>query len=261
MELIDTHAHLNDEKFADDIADTVARARAADVKRIINMGDTMESSRRVAELADAHEGLFAAVGIHPEEAFDLGETELRQLAHWAENPKVVAIGEIGLDYYWEKDGERRLQQQKTLICQLDLARQLHLPVCIHDREAHGDLLRILKQEGKGLSGVLHCFSGSWEMAEAIFRMGWLIGVDGPLTFKNAAKLPEIIRRAPRDMVLLETDSPYMAPVPMRGKRNEPAYVRHVAEKVAELWRTDLEEVAAHTTENAERLYEKLLFPL
>ena len=140
------------------------------------------------------------MGIHPEEAFDLGETELRQLAHWAENPKVVAIGEIGLDYYWEKDGERRLQQQKTLICQLDLARQLHLPVCIHDREAHGDLLRILKQEGKGLSGVLHCFSGSWEMAEAIFRMGWLIGVDGPLTFKNAAKLPEIIRRAPRDMV-------------------------------------------------------------
>ena len=258
MEWIDTHAHLNDEKFEDDAEEVIARAEAADVRRIINMGDTMESSRRVVEMANAHEGLFAAVGIHPEEAFELGEPELQQLAAWAEDPKVVAIGEIGLDYYWEKDGEKRLQQQRTFICQLDLARQLHLPVCIHDREAHGDLLKILKQEGKGLSGVLHCFSGSWEMAREIFRMGWLIGVDGPLTFKNAAKLPEIIQQAPRDMVLLETDAPYMAPVPMRGKRNEPAYVRHVAEKVAEIWRADPEEVAARTTGNAERLYAKLV---
>ena len=259
MELVDTHAHLNDEKFAGDAAEVIARAKAEGVTRIINMGDTMVSSELVLRMAEEHEGLFAAVGIHPEEACVLGPAEDRQLAAWAEHPKVVAIGEIGLDYYWEKDAEKRLLQQRAFIHQMDLARQLHLPVCIHDREAHGDLLRILKQEGKGLSGVLHCFSGSWEMAQELFSAGWLIGVDGPLTFKNAARLPDIVRKAPRDMVLVETDSPYMAPVPRRGKRNEPAYVRHVAEKVAELWGAELEEVACQTTRNAEMLYEKLQY--
>ncbi len=257
MEFVDTHAHLNDGKFADDVEEVIARAREHGVNRIINMGDTMESSALVAEMADSHEGLFAALGIHPEEAHELSEKDIDQLAAWAKHPKVVAIGEIGLDYYWEKDAEKRQLQQRVFLRQLDLARQLHLPVCIHDRDAHGDVLELLKREGKGLRGVLHCFSGSWEMAREIFRMGWFIGVDGPLTFKNAAKLPEILRQAPRDMVLVETDSPYMAPTPMRGKRNEPAYVRHVAEKVAEIWEMSLEEVAARTTRNAEDLYEKM----
>ena len=259
MELVDTHAHLNDEKFAEDLEAVIARAGEAGVTRIINLGDAMDSSARVVALAEAYEGLFAGVGIHPEEACEMTGQDIDRLAAWAEHPKVAAIGEIGLDYYWEKDAEKRLLQQKTFIRQLDLARQLHLPVCIHDREAHGDMLAILKKEGKGLRGVLHCYSGSPEMAKEVFRMGWFIGVDGPLTFKNAAKLPEVMREAPRDMVLLETDAPYMAPVPMRGKRNEPAYVRHVAEKLAELWGMSLEEVAARTTKNAECLYEKLLF--
>ena len=192
MELVDTHAHLNDEKFSEDLAEVVARAKEAGVSGIINMGDTMESSARVVELAGAMEGLFAGVGIHPEEAREMTGEDDDRLAAWAEHPKVAAIGEIGLDYYWEKDPERRLLQKKMFIRQLDLARQLHLPVCIHDREAHGDLLAILKREGKGLRGVLHCYSGSLEMARDIFRMGWFIGVDGPLTFKKAAKLPEII---------------------------------------------------------------------
>lgn len=254
VDLVDTHTHLNDEKFQDDVAETVARAQAQGVRRMINMGDTMKSSEKAVALAQAYEGLFAAVGIHPEEAYEMTDADDARLAAWAEQEKVVAIGEIGLDYYWEKDGEKRQQQQRIFIRQLDLARQLHLPVCIHNREAHGDTLAILKREGKGIRGVLHCFSGSLEMARELFHMGWYIGVDGPLTFKNAAKLPEIVQQAPRDMLLVETDAPYMAPVPRRGKRNEPAYVRYVAEKVAELWHVSLEEAAAQTTRNAEELY-------
>jgi len=177
-----------------------------------------------------------------------------RLAAWAAKPQVVAIGEIGLDYYWEKDAEKRLLQQRVFVRQLDLARQLHLPVCIHDREAHGDTLAILKKEARGMTGVLHCFSGSWEMAQEVLRMGWYLGVDGPLTYKNAAKLPEIVQKIPLDRLLLETDAPYLAPVPKRGKRNEPAYVVHVAEKVAELRNVPLGEIAAATTQNAMRLY-------
>ena len=257
LELIDTHAHLNDEKFSGDLEEVLFRAKEHGVSRIINMGDTLAASSKAVQLAENYEGLFAGVGIHPEEAYDLSEADVDKLAELAGHPKVVAIGEIGLDYYWEKDGERRLLQQRMFLRQLDMAKQLHLPVCIHDREAHGDMLRILKGEGKGLRGVLHCYSGSMEMAREIFSLGWFIGVDGPLTFKNAAKLPDILREAPRDRVLLETDSPYLAPAPMRGKRNEPSYVRYVAEKVAEIWDVEVEEIALQTTKNAENLYEKL----
>ena len=168
--------------------------------------------------------------------------------------KIVAIGEIGLDYHWENDSERRLIQQKIFIEQLDLARQLNLPVCIHDRDAHGDTLKILQTEGKNLRGVLHCYSGSLEMAREIWKLGYFIGVDGPLTFKNSAKLPEVVKAAPRDMILIETDAPYLAPVPYRGKRNEPAYVVEVAKKLAEVRGETLEEVAAYTTANAINLY-------
>ena len=140
------------------------------------------------------------------------------------------------------------------IRQLDLARQLHLPVCIHDRDAHGDTMAILKKEGRGIRGVMHCFSGSWEMAKELLKQDWFIGVDGPLTFKNAAKLPDIVREAPLERILVETDAPYMAPVPMRGKQNEPAYVRYVAEKVAEIKGISLENVAEQTSRNAEELY-------
>ena len=176
------------------------------------------------------------------------------LAGWTDMPKVVAIGEIGLDYYWEKNAERRELQRRIFIRQLDLARELHMPVCIHDREAHGDTLAILKREGRGIPAVLHCYSGSREMAREFLRLGLYLGVDGPLTFKNAAKLPEIVRAMPLDRLLVETDAPYMAPVPMRGKRNEPAFVRYVAEKAAALRGLTLAEVAAATTRNAETLY-------
>ncbi|MBQ7199202.1 MAG: TatD family hydrolase, partial [Selenomonadaceae bacterium] len=174
-----------------------------------------------------------------------------KIVELAAQKKVVAIGEIGLDYYWEKDSDARILQQKIFIEQLDIARQLNLPVCIHEREAHGDALKILKTEAKGLRGVMHCYSGSLEMARELWKLGWLIGVDGPLTFKNSAKLPEIVKAAPREMILIETDSPYLAPTPYRGKRNEPAYVVEVAKKIADIRGETLETVAQYTTNNAE----------
>ena len=257
MTLIDTHAHLYDEKFDDDRIDVIARAREAGVTKIISMGDTMAASAQVVQDAEEHPALYAAVGIHPESACVLTDEMRRQLLTWAQHPKVVAIGEIGLDYYWEKDADRRLTQRELFAAQLHLARKAGLPVCIHDREAHGDTLRILQEEGQGLSGVLHCYSGSLEMARELWKMGFYIGIDGPLTYKNAAKLPDIVREAPRDRLLIETDSPYLAPVPLRGKRNEPAYVVHVAAKIAEVRGESIEEVARYTTENALRLYPKL----
>ena len=247
---IDTHCHLEDEKFSEDRAEVLERAKIAGVEKIINFGSTLKSSIAVTEFAKNFSELYAGVGIHPEEIDDFDEKTCTRLAELAADKKVVAIGEIGL----EKDSARRLIQQKIFIEQLDLARQLNLPVCVHDREAHGDTLKILQTEGKSLCGVLHCYSGSLETAREVWKLGWFTGVDGPLTFKNSAKLPEIVKAAPRDMILIETDAPYLAPTPYRGKRNEPAYVVEVAKKLAEIRGETLEEVAAYTTANAKTLY-------
>ncbi len=255
---VDSHCHLNDEKFAADLDDVIARAVDAGVTRIINFGSTLDDSARVVEMTAQYEACYAGVGVHPEEVFDMTSADLDRLAAMTKSPKVVAIGEIGLDYYWEKDADRRRLQQKIFIEQLDLARQLNLPVCIHEREAHGDAMNILRREGRGLRGVMHCYSGSLEMARELWKLGWLIGVDGPLTFKNAAKLPEIVRAAPSDMILIETDAPYMAPTPYRGKRNEPSYVVMIAEKLSEFRAEPLEMIASSTTANAERLYFKAM---
>ena len=254
MELIDTHAHLDDEKFAHDRAAVVERALAAGVVKIITMGDSLDSSARSVALAERFEPVYAAVGIHPEEAQPMTAATDDRLAAWAAQEKVVAIGEIGLDYYWEKDEEKRALQRAIFVRQLDLARQLKLPVCIHDREAHGDMMKILKAEGKGLRGVLHCYSGSWEMAAELLKGDWYFGIDGPLTYKNAAKLPEIVQRLPAERILIETDSPYLSPMPFRGKRNEPAHVLYVAKKAAELRGESLEAFARATRENTRELY-------
>ncbi len=250
--LIDTHAHIDDEKFAEDRAEVIQRAIDSGVTRMINVGSDIKSSARSVKLAADYNEIYAAVGIHPQEAKTMMKSHDDLLASWAQLPKVVAIGEIGLDYYYE-NSEREIQK-KVFIRQLDLARQMHLPVSIHDRDAHGDTMDILKKEGKGIIGVIHCFSGSWEMAHDLLRKGWFIGVDGPVTFKNAAKLPEIVQQVPLDRLLVETDSPYLAPVPKRGKRNEPAYVRHVAEKIAALRNMEFEAFAKATTENARHLF-------
>ena len=254
MELIDSHAHLDGEKFADDRAAVVERALAAGVVKIITMGDSLESSARSVALAERFEPIYAAVGVHPEEAQPMTAATDEQLAAWAAQEKVVAIGEIGLDYYWEKDEEKRALQRAIFVRQLDLARQLKLPVCIHDREAHGDMMKILKTEGRGLRGVLHCYSGSWEMAAELLKGDWYFGIDGPLTYKNAAKLPEIVQRLPAERILVETDSPYLSPMPFRGRRNEPAHVLYVVKKAAELRGESLEDFARATRENTRALY-------
>lgn len=255
MNFIDTHCHLNDKKFSADFDEVLTRAKNFGVNRIINFGDTLKSSAQVVKLAENFDAMFAGVGVHPSEIENFDENNsVEKIVELAENKKAVAIGEIGLDYYWEKNPDVRLAQQKTFIQQLDIARQLNLPVCIHERDAHGDALKILKSDGKNLRGVLHCFSGSLEMAREVWKLGWLIGIDGPLTFKNSAKLPEIVKAAPREMILLETDAPYLAPTPNRGKRNEPSYLVDVAKKLAELRGETLEEVATYTTKNACRLY-------
>ena len=254
MELIDTHAHLDGEKFDADREEVIARARANGVVKIITMGDNLASSARSVALAEGFEPVYAAVGIHPEEAQPMTSADDDRLAAWAAQEKVVAIGEIGLDYYWEKDEEKRALQRAIFVRQLDLARQLDLPVCIHDREAHGDMLKLLKTEGRGMRGVLHCYSGSWEMAAELLKGDWYFGIDGPLTYKNAAKLPEIVQRLPAERILVETDSPYLSPMPFRGKRNEPAHVLHVAEKAAELRGESLEGFARATRQNTRDLY-------
>ena len=246
---------MNDEKFSDDFEEVLSRAESLGITKIINFGDTLENSAQVVRLAENFSGMYAGVGVHPSEIENFDENNsVEKIVELAAHEKVVAIGEIGLDYYWEKNSAVRLEQQKIFIQQLDIARQLNLPVCIHDRDAHGDTLKILKSEGKNLRGVLHCYSGSLEIAREVWKLGWLIGVDGPLTFKNSAKLPDIVKAAPRDMILLETDAPYLAPTPNRGKRNEPSYLVAVAEKIAELRGETVEDVAEYTTANAKRLY-------
>ena len=252
--LVDTHAHIDGEDFDVDREEMLSRAKQAGVVAVVTFGDTMEVSARVVKLAASHENVFGGVGVHPENAFPLTQADEDSLAAWTKEKNIVAIGEIGLDYYWEKDEEKRKLQRKMFIRQLALARCLDLPVCIHDREAHGDLMSILKTEGRKNRGVIHCFSGSWEMAKELLKLGWYIGVDGPLTYKNAAKLPEIVQKTPADRLLVETDCPYLSPLPYRGKRNEPAYVRLTAECAAKIRGESLADFAAQTTKNACEIY-------
>ncbi len=252
--LVDTHCHIDGAEYDRDRAEMIARAGRAGVRLLVNMGDSLESSRRSVELAARYKNVYTGVGVHPEEAFPFTQADDDRLAAWAGEIGVVAIGEIGLDYYWEKDQDRRQLQRDIFIRQLALARDLNLPVCIHDREAHGDLLKILQTEGKGNRGVVHCFSGSLEMARELLKLGWYLGVDGPVTYKNAKKGLEVVREIPLDRLLLETDSPYLTPHPYRGRRNEPGLVRLVAEKIAELREIPLAELAAQTTRNAREIY-------
>lgn len=250
--LFDSHAHIDDKKFNDDRDTTIARALESGIEGILNAGADMFSSARAVELAERYEAVYAAVGIHPHDAKEARETDYSKLAEWAARPKVVAIGEIGLDYHY--DFSPREAQKTVLIRQLDLARQLGKPVIIHDREAHGDILSIMKKEGAGLSGVFHCFSGSMEMAREVLAMGFYLSFAGPVTFANAHKLKEVAREIPLDRLLVETDSPYLTPEPYRGRRNEPAYVRYVAETIAELRNIEPEYLAKITTENTKHLF-------
>ncbi|MGE5677118.1 MAG: TatD family hydrolase [Pseudomonadota bacterium] len=251
--LFDTHAHLDDERFDEDRDAVIAQCRQDGVDLILNAGSNMETSVRSIALAGKYDFIYAAVGVHPHDASQMDQGTAGALAALAENRKVRAIGEIGLDYHY--DLSPRDVQQKRFIEQIDLARQLKLPIIVHDREAHGDVMDIFKKSRiKEVGGVLHSFSGSAEMAQECLRMGLYLSISGPVTFNNAKKTVEAVRDIPLDMLLIETDSTYLTPVPHRGKRNYPGYVRFVAEKIAEIKGITFEEVARKTMENGKRLF-------
>lgn len=250
--LFDTHAHYDDDAFDQDRELLLETLPERGVSLLVNPGCDVESSRKAVSYAKAYPHVYAAVGIHPENCGDFTAGDIEVLRQLAQQPKVVAIGEIGLDYYWEENPPRAFQQE-VLRAQLELARQLRLPVIFHDREAHGDSLAMVK-EFPEVTGVFHCFSGSPEMARELLDIGWYLGFDGPITYKNARRAPEVAAVTPVERMLIETDSPYMAPVPHRGKRNASSYVRLVAEKLAQWKSLSPEELAHITKENGKRLF-------
>ncbi len=247
--IIDTHAHYDDERYAAILKETLAIAKSGSVDKIITCGCDIPSSENAVSIANKFDFVYAAVGYHPQNVADL-EFEADKLYALAKEKTVVAIGEIGLDYYW--DNSFKEKQKDFFVHQLDFARNTSLPVLVHDREAHADTLEILKHHKP--AGVVHCFSGSAEMAEEILRLGMYIGIGGVLTFKNAKKLIEVAKTTPIDRILLETDAPYLAPEPFRGKTNNSAYIIYVAERLAKIKKMSTEAVLKATKENAERLF-------
>ena len=250
--LFDTHAHLDDRAFDEDRVALLSALPQQGLALVVNPGCSLSSSKNADALSKAYDYIYAAVGSHPDAADEVDEAVLeqyRQLVY--ANPKIKAIGEIGLDYHYE-DIPRELQK-KAFRAQMKLAEELKLPVIVHEREAHADALEILN-EFPTVTGVFHCYSGSAEMAKELVKRGWYIGFTGVLTFKNAKKAVEVAKILPNDRLVLETDCPYMAPEPFRGKRNHPGYLYRMAEKLAELWELPVEEVQAITLENGKRLY-------
>ncbi|MCT4619478.1 MAG: TatD family hydrolase [Marinisporobacter sp.] len=251
--LFDSHAHLDDRKFDKDREKIIENAKANGISYMVNPGADFESSVRSIELASKYDMIYAAVGIHPHDAEDVDDMTLALLKGLAKKPKVVAIGEIGLDYHY--DHSPRDIQRDIFRKQIALAKEVKLPIIIHDREANDDVMSILKEEKAFDTGVvLHCFSGSAELARQYIKLGAYISIAGPVTFKNARKTVEVVERIPLEYLFVETDSPYLTPIPFRGKRNEMAYVKYVAEKIAEIKGLSLEEVAHQTTENAKKFF-------
>ncbi|WP_238613381.1 TatD family hydrolase [Candidatus Oscillochloris fontis] len=250
--LIDTHTHITGHQFDHDRAHVLQRAHEAGVARIIEIGYDLPTSYAAVAVAEAHPHIFAVVGLQPNHIHETDEGWLEEVRTLANHPKVVAIGEIGLDYHWMKVAPE--VQETVFRTQIDLARQLGLPVVIHSREAHADTLRILNDAARGVPGVMHSFSGDWAFAQACLEIDFMLSLSGPLTFSKAHELHEVVRRAPATMLLTETDSPYLTPHPHRGKRNEPAYVRFVAEQMAQLRGVTLEEMAEQVWANAERVF-------
>lgn len=253
MKLIDSHAHLDDKRFDADRLQVIERAVQNKLQLIINAGHDLESSQRSIALAAQYPFIYATVGVHPHDAKNVPADYLQQLEAMASQPKVVAIGEIGLDYYY--DHSPREVQREVFLAQLRLAKKLNLPVAIHLRDAYGDFLEIMRQEKLSpIKGVMHCFSGSGEVAKECLDMGFYISFAGPVTFKNADKLKQVAAGIPMDKILIETDCPYLTPTPYRGKRNEPAYVQHVAEEIALLKNTTATAVAEAVWHNAMKLF-------
>ena len=251
--LFDSHAHYDDEKFDDDRDEVLSSMTKNNVGLIMNACSAMSDIEAITALCARYPFVYGAVGVHPSDCGELCEADMQTLAKAAQNPKIKAIGEIGLDYYY--DDVPRDVQRHWFARQLELARELHMPIIVHDREAHADTLNILRAGGvKECGGVLHCFSGSREMARDVLSLGMYIAFGGSLTFKNARKTVDAAEYVPLESILLETDSPYLAPVPMRGKRNSSLYIHYVAEKLAEIKGISVEEVERITYENAEKCF-------
>lgn len=260
--LIDTHCHLDFNQFIRDREAVVARAVAQGVAAIINPGVDLPSSRAAIALAERYDPVYAAVGIHPTSTDQLDGTALKALRELTQHPKVVAIGEIGLDYYWPNQPDRDwpcaspAAQRAAFRRQLDLAAELGLPVIIHDREAHTDVM-IALEDSVGVTGVLHSFSGDLDLAEWAVDLGYYVGITGPVTFKKSHDMQAVARQIDFERLLVETDAPFLTPAPHRGRRNEPAYVRIVAEEIARQRGCDLDEVTRRTGENARTLFRRL----
>lgn len=250
--IFDTHAHYDDEAFDEDRESLLQGMKQNGVDCIVNIGANMQTSRNTVALTEQYDFIYGAVGVHPSDVYDMTEADIETLREWSRLDKIVAIGEIGLDYHYP-DTDKALQQ-KWFIRQLQLAREEKLPVVIHSRDAAADTLAIMQEHGRELGGVIHCFSYTKEMAAEYLKMGYYIGIGGVLTFKNAKKLVEAVEVIPLERLVLETDAPYLAPDPYRGKRNESAYLTYVAQKLAQIKGVSYEEIVAQTAKNAKAMY-------
>ena len=251
--MIDSHCHLEDERFAGEVDQTLARMKDAGVDRCVLAGSDEASSERIARLTQQYSNVYGVVGVHPHEASAYTADMLTLMDAWLALPRIVGVGEIGLDYYY--DYSPRDVQREVFTAQLDYSCQKKVPAVFHVRDAHGEFTDILRaHKGRLPQGVMHCYTGSLESAKVYLDLGFYISFSGSVTFKNAKNLREVARYVPLNRLLVETDSPYLAPVPMRGKRNEPAYVRFVAEKVAELKGMEVAALTVHTDQNAECLF-------
>jgi TatD DNase family protein len=251
--LIDSHAHLEMPEYRKDLEEVIQRAKASGVEYIFTVGTENKDWKRTVEIAQSHPFIYAVLGVHPHHAKEIDDQTYAVLKGCCQSEKVRAVGEIGLDFY--RDLSPREIQLIRFREQIALARELGLPIVVHDREAHQETLEVLKSEkAEALGGIIHCFSGDYEMAKECIDMGFYISVSGSITYKNAEPLREIVKKLPLERLLVETDAPFLTPVPFRGKRNEPGYVRYTAEKLAQIKKVSLEKVAEATTANAFRVF-------
>lgn len=253
MNIFDTHAHYDDEAFNEDRDELLLALPKNDVKCVINQGIDIETSKFSIKLAEKYDYIYAAVGIQPQEAYK--EESLTTIEKLANHPKVVAIGEIGLEYHY--DVAPRELQIEYFEKQIEIANKLKLPIVVHNREAHADTLTVLKRTPSNASGVIHCFSGSVETAREFLNLGYFLGFDGPITFKNAKTAIDVLAYTPLDRILVETDSPYLTPMPLRGNRNNSMYIKYILEKIAEIKQLSVDEIANITVKNALTLFSKV----
>ncbi|WP_226671262.1 TatD family hydrolase [Metabacillus litoralis] len=251
--LFDTHAHLNAIQYEEDLEEVIQRAVSENVTHIVVVGFDRQTITKAMELTNNYDMIYAAVGWHPVDAIDMTDEDLAWIKELSSHPKVVAIGEMGLDYYWDKSPKDI--QKDVFRKQIQLAKEVNLPIIIHNRDATEDVVSILQEENASdVGGIMHCFTGSAEVAKQCLDMNFYISFGGPVTFKNAKKPKEVAKEIPMDRLLIETDCPYLTPHPFRGKRNEPSYVKYVAEQIAELREMDYEDFAQKTSDNARKVF-------